>query len=173
MVRTPASPSAFRGHLEMTAGNWALPCTEVAQVARRQPCNRVGVWPGVVSVMSGKRLQQGLGFLEVGGIKPFDEPVVNRCDQLVSFVPPALRMPQLAQAHAPSPFEPFGPLAASKPCRGRARSGPRTGLHTPPGQCALMLPGVYLCANRSTTPNRMGTAIQPPSPPATYLILSF
>ena len=41
------------------------------------------------------------------------------------------------------------------------------------GQCALMLPGVCPCASRSTTPNRVGTAIQPPSPPATLPMLSF
>src|SRR5690606_38047311 len=43
-------------------------------------------------------LQDDLRLLQVGGVKAFGEPAVDRRQQLVSFGPPALPLPQAAQA---------------------------------------------------------------------------
>ena len=41
-----------------------------------------------------QRLQQGLGLLEVGGVKPLGEPAIDRREQLVGLGALALGLPQ-------------------------------------------------------------------------------
>jgi hypothetical protein len=46
-----------------------------------------------VAALARELLQQGFGLLQVGGVKPFSEPAVNRCEQLVGFSTLALLLP--------------------------------------------------------------------------------
>ena len=52
------------------------------------------------SVALRQRLQQRLGLLQVGGVKPLGEPAVDRCQQLVRFGPLALLLPQATRLMA-------------------------------------------------------------------------
>jgi hypothetical protein len=99
IVRTPASPSPFRGHLDMTAANMAQAGAEVAQVPHSLPYHRGGIRPGVVAVRSGERLQQRLGLLQVGRVKAFGEPAVDRRQQRMGFALLTLLLPQASEAH--------------------------------------------------------------------------
>src|SRR6266511_2574260 len=57
-------------------------------------------------------LQQRLGLLEVGGVKPLGEPTVDRCEQLPRFGTLALLLPQATQAHGSPQLPRLGLLAA-------------------------------------------------------------
>ena len=87
-------------------------CAEVRQVPRSLPCHWVGIWPGVVAVRSGERLQQGLGLPQVDGVKPLSEPAIDRGQQLLCLGSPALLLPQPAKAHRRPQLEQFGLLLA-------------------------------------------------------------
>ena len=58
---------------------------------------------GVISCgrerLSCERCQQGLGLLQVGGVKPLGEPAVNRCQQRTRFGLLALLLPQALRLH--------------------------------------------------------------------------
>src|SRR5688572_24994723 len=66
-----------------------------------------------VGARSGQLLQQGFGFLEVGGVKALGEPGMYRCEQFSRFVTFALLVPQAGQAHGRAEFQGLGLLAAS------------------------------------------------------------
>jgi hypothetical protein len=59
-----------------------------------------------------QRLQQGLGLLEVGGIKALSEPPVDGHQQLAGLVVLALQPPQTAEAHVRPQLPGFGLLPA-------------------------------------------------------------
>jgi hypothetical protein len=52
-------------------------------------------------------IEQCLGFLEVGGIKAFGEPAINRLEQCVGLSALALALPQARQAQGGPEFEGF------------------------------------------------------------------
>jgi hypothetical protein len=59
-------------------------------------------WVGSTGVSTGvalrQRLQQRPGLLEVGRIKAFREPVVDRCQEAMGFLTFALLLPESSQA---------------------------------------------------------------------------
>jgi len=59
----------------------------------------------------GQFVQQRLGLLQILGVKPFGEPVVDFGQQLVSFFFLALLLPQAAQAHHRPQLQRLGALA--------------------------------------------------------------
>src|SRR5262245_6549383 len=59
-----------------------------------------------------QRVQQGLRFLQVEGVKALGEPAVDRRQQLVGFRTPVLLLPQARQAHSGAQFQGLGLLAA-------------------------------------------------------------
>ena len=60
-----------------------------------------------------QRLQQCLGLLQVGGVKPFGKPAIDRRQQFVGFPVLALLLPEAAQTHRSPEFEGFGLLMPS------------------------------------------------------------
>jgi hypothetical protein len=57
-----------------------------------------------------QRLQQHLGFLEIGGVKPLGKPAVDRGQQPAPFVALPLLLPQPREAHAGPEFQGLGLL---------------------------------------------------------------
>src|SRR5262245_46339916 len=56
---------------------------------------------------SSECIEQCFGLLQVGGIKPLGEPVVDRRQQRAGFGTPSLALPQTTQAHGGAQFEGF------------------------------------------------------------------
>src|SRR5262249_60091117 len=57
-------------------------------------------------------IEQSLCLLQVQGIEPFGEPVVDRCKKIASLVPLALFAPQPRQAHRRPQFPGLGLLSS-------------------------------------------------------------
>jgi hypothetical protein len=79
--------------------------------------------------LSRQLIKQRLGLLEVGSVKAFSEPAVDRYEQFVGFIPLALLLPQPAEAHRRPQLPGFGLLAAGNG-EGLLKAG--FGLHTIP-----------------------------------------
>src|SRR5262249_4404447 len=65
--------------------------------------------------LSGERVGEGHGLLEVGGVKAFGEPGVDRGQQVVGFSTLVLVPPQACQAHDGAQLQRLRLLAAGNP----------------------------------------------------------
>jgi hypothetical protein len=84
---------------------------------RKRGVERLGSW--IIGTMSGRCvrraaecLQQRLGILKVGRVKPLGKPAIHRRQQVVSLLVFALGLPQAGQAGGSTQFQRFGLLLA-------------------------------------------------------------
>jgi hypothetical protein len=91
------------------------------------------------------RVKQCLRILQVSGVKPLGEPVVDRCQQVVGFLALALLLPQAAQARGSPQLPGLGLLAAGNG-QGLLEAGFRLGrVRDSLSQQQLSLEPVHLC----------------------------
>jgi hypothetical protein len=89
-----------------------------------------------VRCTSYQRRQQGLGVLQVGGVKPLGEPVVDRCQQLTGFGTLALLLLQARETHGRPQLQGFGLLAAGN-IEGLVETGLRFSPRLPAAICLM------------------------------------
>ena len=89
---------------------WRPPATCDKQRAMAQ------AWLGSTDVSTSvalrQHVQQCLGLLQVCGIKPFGEPMVDWCQEVMGFLAFAPLLPQACQAHGGAQLQRFGLLTA-------------------------------------------------------------
>ena len=52
-----------------------------------------------------QRVQQCLGLLQVGGVKPLSEPVVHWCQEIIGFLAFPLLLPEASETASSTEFE--------------------------------------------------------------------